>query len=139
MHSLNFHINNTQKRPVVLYISLLKWHTYISPSEIACPQMSTRDYLDNLLCLLTLTPDNRNSKIVDNSQTNLCNNSKKRSIKKIKHFARLPYSLIHMGINNDIVKVKSTYNVEYCTDHLILKDVAELEAIWKRMNKSKGV
>lgn len=41
-----------------------------------------------------------------------------------------------MGINNDIVKVKSTYNVEYCTDHLILKDVAELEAIWKRMNKS---
>lgn len=44
-----------------------------------------------------------------------------------------------MEITNDIVKVKSTYNVEYFIDHLILKDTAELEAIWKRMMKSKRV
>lgn len=44
-----------------------------------------------------------------------------------------------MEINNDIVKVKSTYNVEYSIDHLILKNIAELDAIWKRMMKSKWV
>lgn len=44
-----------------------------------------------------------------------------------------------MEINNDITKVKSTCNAKYFIDHLILKDTAELEAIWKRVMKSKWV